>query len=83
MPEWPTVSRRLVGSEIGVSAAQQPIDLDVNQPHALNLSAFSTEDLEALLAILDNYAPNVADIAESGAIPFVRHALEAPRSRQQ
>ena len=67
----------------GFGRSVQPIDLDVNQPHALNLSDFSTEDLEALLAIVDKYAPTVADIAESPEIPFTRKALEAPRSRQR
>jgi len=67
----------------GFGRSVQPIDLDVNQPHALNLSDFSIEDLEALLAIVDKYAPNVADIAKSGAIPFARRALEPPHSRQR
>jgi hypothetical protein len=67
----------------GFGRSVQPVDLDVNQPHALNVSDFSTEDLELLIAIFEKYAPNVAEIVESGKIPFARRALEAPKSRQR
>lgn len=61
----------------------QPVDLDVNQPLALDLKGFSTEDLEALIAIFDRYAPNVAEMAESGEIAFARPTIEGPRNRRR
>jgi hypothetical protein len=67
----------------GFGRAVQPVDLDVNQPLALNVSDFSTEDLELLIAIFEKYAPNVGEIAESGEIPISRPAIESPSSRQR
>jgi hypothetical protein len=63
----------------GFGRSVQPIDLDLNQPLALDVTAFSTEDLEALLAILEKYSSNVAEMAQSGEIPITRPALEPPR----
>jgi hypothetical protein len=64
----------------GFGRSVQPVDLDVNQPHALDLRDLSTTDLEAMLAIIDKYAPDVGEIAESGEIPIARPAIEPLKS---
>jgi hypothetical protein len=45
--------------------------------------AKSTEDLEALVAMLDKYSPDVTEMAEAGEIPFAAstRALRTPRQR--
>ena len=50
-----------------------------------SLSAFSIEDLEALLAILDKYDANVTELAECGEIPFTvgKAVVSYPSSRAQ
>lgn len=47
----------------GFGRSVQPIDLDVNQRPGLDLSDWSTEDLEALLAIYEKYGPEGAQVA--------------------
>jgi hypothetical protein len=54
----------------GFGRSVQPVDLDVNQYPALDVSALSTEDIDALLAILEKYTPEVVDMAQTGEIPF-------------
>jgi hypothetical protein len=53
--------KSLQGLEIGVS---QGMTLDID------IRVFSTEDIEALLTILDKYEPDVAELAQAGEIPF-------------
>ena len=56
----------------GFGRSVQPIDLDINQPHALNLSEVATEDLEALLRIVERYEPEIAEMADFAEIPVTR-----------
>jgi hypothetical protein len=67
----------------GFGRSVQPVDLDVNQHPLLDLRGFSTEDLEALLGILDKYAPDAREIAESGEIGLGRGELEGSNSRRR
>ena len=52
----------------GFGKALQALEIDVNQYPVLDLTEFSTEDLDALLAILTRYEPDAAELAESGAL---------------
>jgi hypothetical protein len=68
----------------GFGRSVQPVDLDVNQHAAIDVTMLSTADLDALLAILDPYSPNVRDVAESGQIEIGRGDVDpAPRSRRR
>ena len=66
----------------GFGRAVQPIDLDLHQPLAIDLSEFSTEDLEALLGIFEKYAPNTGELDEGREVPFARPPLETTRRRK-
>jgi hypothetical protein len=48
----------------GFGRSVQPLDLDVNQYPALDITMLSTEDLKTLLAIVDKYEPEAAEIAQ-------------------
>lgn len=52
----------------GFGRAVQALDIDVNRYPALDLDEFSSEDLEALLAIFQRYASDAAELAESGEL---------------
>jgi Family of unknown function (DUF5681) len=55
----------------GFGRSVQPVDLDVNQYPAIDITMVSTEDLETLLAILDRSGPEVTLLAQqSGEIPM-------------
>ena len=60
-----------------------PVDLDLNQHPALDISMFSTPDLEALLAIVDQYSPDAREMAESGRVEMGRGKVEAARHSRQ
>jgi hypothetical protein len=61
----------------------QPVDLDVSQHPLLDLRGFATEDLEALLEILDKYPADAHEIVESGELGIGRSELEGSSSRQR
>jgi hypothetical protein len=48
----------------GFGRSVQPLDLDVNQYPALDITMLSSEDLKTLLAIVDKYEPEAAEIAQ-------------------
>jgi Family of unknown function (DUF5681) len=52
----------------GFGNAVQALDIDVHQFPVLDLTGVSTEDLDAMLAILTRYEPDAAQLAESGAL---------------
>ena len=55
----------------GFGRAVQGLEIELaNQQPALDLSRFSLEDLDAMLAILEKYEPTVPEMAAAGEIPF-------------
>jgi hypothetical protein len=52
----------------GFGKALQALEIDVNRYPVLDLTGVSTEDLDAMLAILTRYVPDAAELAESGAL---------------
>jgi hypothetical protein len=54
----------------GFGRSLQGLEIGVTQGIPLDLREFSTEDLEAMIAILDKYDSKVTEFAESGEIPF-------------
>lgn len=65
----------------GFGKALQALEIDVNQYPALDLTGVSTEDLDAMLAILTRYLPDAAELAESGALR-VGSGPDGPSSRR-
>jgi len=64
--------------------AVQGLEIDlVHQQPALDLRQFSTEDLEAMLAIFQKYEPSVPEMAVAGEIPFRASSSSVGRSRQR
>jgi hypothetical protein len=64
----------------GFGKAVQALDIDVNQYPVLDLTGVSTEDLDAMLAILTRYLPDAAELAESGRFGWVRGHMGRPRA---
>lgn len=60
----------------GFRRAIQGLEIDVAHGPSLDITRFSTEDLEAMVGILEKYEPNVAEMAASGEIE-----LHAPPPR--
>lgn len=52
----------------GFGRSVQALDIDVSQHPSIDITRFSTEDLNALIAIFEKYEPNVAELAESGEL---------------
>jgi uncharacterized protein DUF5681 len=53
----------------GFGKALQALEIDVHQyPPVLDVTEFSAEDLDAMLAILTRYESDAAELAESGAL---------------
>ena len=65
----------------GFGRAVQGLEIEVGQQPSVDLTVLSTEDLEAMLAIVERYEPNVDELAASGEIPFDAGAVGASGSR--
>jgi hypothetical protein len=49
----------------GFGRSVQALDIDVSQHPTIDVSKFTTEDLDALIAIFEKYEPNAAQLAQS------------------
>jgi len=68
----------------GFGRAIQGLEIDVaHGGPSLDITKFSTEDLEAMVGILEKYEPNVAEIAASGEIPLYAPPASATGQRQR
>jgi hypothetical protein len=65
----------------GFGRAVQGLEIEMSRTLALDLSVFSIEDMEAMLAILDKYDGDVGLRAESGEIEFERGSARTPPAR--
>ena len=81
-----TLETRLLPQGWGAHLAAlaiQALDIDVSQHSSLDITRLSTEDLEALIAILQKYEPDAAQLAESGGLRFGASPVRAAHSRQR
>ena len=68
----------------GFGRAVQGLEIDVARRSTLDVTTFATEDLEAIVAILEKYEPSVGELAASGEIPLeAGEAGGASRSRRR
>ena len=52
----------------GFGRSVQTLDMDITAHPAIDVTTISTEDLEGMLAILEKYEPNAAELAAAGEL---------------
>lgn len=67
----------------GFGRAVQALEIDVNQYPTLDITMFSTEDVDALIAIFEKYEPEAAELAASGELRLGPGPAAAAGSRQR
>jgi hypothetical protein len=58
----------------GFGRSIQTLDMDITAHPAIDVTTISTEDLEAMLAILEKYEPNAAELGAAGELEICSSA---------